>query len=261
VWRAGGDDSNNMIVPLDSRFEDYSRARGELRIEASRCVALGPGGARAGLHPSLSAIAPLFDAGALSIALNVGDSSIRPAEDHHDYSFLEFLADGYTVPKWAAAMDSRIVEERRPQLRLARGGAVVGRARRLEAGRPVGPAFPDTRIGRDLSDALGAITGALDGASSPLVVQVVHAGFDTHENQLARQEVLYREFAEAVAVFWGTVAASGLSDRVMLYTETEFSRTLAPNENGGTGHGWGGHVLMLGGPYAGGRLHGKFPSM
>jgi hypothetical protein len=47
----------------------------------------------------------------------------------------------------------------------------------------------------------------------------------------------------------------------MLYTETEFSRTLAANELGGTGHGWGGHMFMLGGPYRGGTLHGEFPSL
>ena len=215
VWLAGGDDSNNMVVPLDGRFESYSRARGELSIEAGRLAVLARTGASAGLHPSLASLVPIFEAGDLSIALNAGDLALRPSAMHHDYNFLEFMADGYTIPKWAAAIDPRIVEERRPHLKLAGGGAAVGKARRLEAVRPAGPEFPHTRIGRDLGNALGVIIGGLEGATSPLVVQVVHSGFDTHRDQLAKQAALYQELADAVAVFWehcGRVRAARQGD-------------------------------------------------
>lgn len=262
LWLAGGNDSNNMIVPLDARYEKYARARGPLALAASEVNALSGSGSAAGLHPALRALGDLYQAGELSFALNVGDSSVRVSDLYHDYSFLEFLAEGYTAPKWAAAsIDRESLELRRPKLALPAGGTVLGRARRLTAEAPVGPAFPDTPIGRALGSALSVIASGLEGAGTPLVIQAVQSGYDTHMDQAQRLSALYAELAEAVEVFWSSVKGLGLSDRVMLYTETEFSRSLTANEHGGTGHGWGGHMFMLGGPYRGGMLHGEFPSL
>lgn len=261
LWLAGGNDSNNMIVPLDARYERYARARGPLALAASEVHALS-GGEAAGVHPALRAMGDLYQGGELSFALNVGDSSVRVSDLCHDYSFLEFLSDGYTAPKWAAAsIDRESLERRRPKLALPAGGTVLGRSRRLAADAPLGPAFPDTPIGRALGSALSVIASGLEGAETPLVIQAVQSGYDTHMDQAQRQAALYSDLAGAIERFWSSVRGLGLTDRVMLYTETEFSRSLTANEHGGTGHGWGGHMFMLGGPYRGGMLHGEFPSL
>lgn len=262
LWLAGGNDSNNMIVPLDARYETYSRARGPLALAASDVSALSGGESVAGLHPALRALGDLYHAGDLSFALNVGDSSVRVSEMCHDYSFLEFFADGYTAPKWAAAsIDRESLERRRPALALPAGGAVLGRSRKMAADAPLGPAFPNTPIGRALGSALSAIVSGLEAAETPLVLQAVQNGYDTHMDQPQRQAALYGDLAGAIECFWSSVTGLGLRDRVMLYTETEFGRSLIANEHGGTGHGWGSHMFMLGGPYRGGRLHGEFPSL
>ena len=52
-----------------------------------------------------------------------------------------------------------------------------------------------------------------------------------------------------------------MSQSVTIYTDTEFNRTLIPNQTGGTEHGWGGHQLILGGGTLGGQIYGTFPTI
>jgi uncharacterized protein (DUF1501 family) len=64
-----------------------------------------------------------------------------------------------------------------------------------------------------------------------------------------------------VVAFYRSIEEMGIADRVTLFTQTEFNRTLAPNHNRGTEHGWGGHQLVLGKSVLGGQVHGRFPSL
>lgn len=260
IWLNGGEDSNNLIVPLDGRYSAYARGRGELALEASEVYPLHSTRGAAGLHPALGRLGRLFDAGEMSILLGVGDSRRSPDMSGHDYSALEFLTDGEFVPRWAVGVNREAASRRKATLSLE--GGVTGFARSA-AGKlveVVGPAGPETRLGRSLAEAARAILGRGE-AAGPLVLQVVQGGYDTHWNEMAKQQALYAELAEAVEWFWSVISASGLRDRVMLYTDSEFNRELVPNEKGGAEHGWAGHRLMLGGPLAGGSLHGEFPSL
>lgn len=45
------------------------------------------------------------------------------------------------------------------------------------------------------------------------------------------------------------------------FTESDFSRTLQPNSNGGTDHAWGSHHIVMGASVKGGQLYGKFPTL
>jgi uncharacterized protein (DUF1501 family) len=53
--------------------------------------------------------------------------------------------------------------------------------------------------------------------------------------------------------------AVATGDQVITFTESDFSRTLLPNTNGGTDHAWGSHHFVMGGPVQGGDLYGSFP--
>jgi len=44
----------------------------------------------------------------------------------------------------------------------------------------------------------------------------------------------------------------------MVMVMTEFGRTCKENGNGGTDHGHGGAMLLLGGPVKGGKVHGEW---
>src|SRR6185436_7824640 len=71
--------------------------------------------------------------------------------------------------------------------------------------------------------------------------------------------VRLREFGAALLAF-----RRDLGDRlqdVSLVTLTEFGRTVRENGNRGTDHGHASVSFVLGGPVAGGRVHGRWPGL
>ncbi len=83
-------------------------------------------------------------------------------------------------------------------------------------------------------------------------------GFDTHDAQLDDHHALLSELSSALADFHQATVTLGLSDRVTLFTASDFNRTY--NSNGkGSDHAWGGHHLVLGGAVHGGQLYGSMP--
>ncbi|MEQ1589915.1 MAG: DUF1501 domain-containing protein [Gallionella sp.] len=87
-------------------------------------------------------------------------------------------------------------------------------------------------------------------------------GFDTHDNQLAVQANLMARIDHAVAYFYNTLstlADSGdMSDKVTLFTASDFGRTFTSNGDG-TDHGWGAHHFVVGGAVKGKEIYGAFP--
>src|ERR1700750_1601084 len=70
VFLFGGNDSNNMIVPIDSRYAAYRTMRGPVALAAD---CLRPGGTRGfGLHPALANLQRLYDQQAAAMVFNVG---------------------------------------------------------------------------------------------------------------------------------------------------------------------------------------------
>ena len=86
-------------------------------------------------------------------------------------------------------------------------------------------------------------------------------GFDTHSNQAASLQDLFGQLSAALGTFNDTLNDLGVSQNVVTFTHSEFSRTFKPaGDNGdGSDHAWGGHSLIMGGPVKGGDLYGKFP--
>ena len=75
IFLGGGNDGNNMVVPLDG-YAAYSSVRqaSTLAIAENLLLPITPKslGQTFGLHPSLSAVQPLFAEGKLAIVTNVG---------------------------------------------------------------------------------------------------------------------------------------------------------------------------------------------
>lgn len=88
-------------------------------------------------------------------------------------------------------------------------------------------------------------------------------GWDTHVQQgtangsFARQAA---DLAAAIHAFW-TDLGSAYQDDVLLTTMTEFGRTVEENGSGGTDHGHGSCLFVLGGQVDGGKVHGRFPGL
>ncbi len=87
-------------------------------------------------------------------------------------------------------------------------------------------------------------------------------GWDTHVNQGNHKGQLagrLRPLGEGLALL-----ARGLGEawrETTIVVLSEFGRTVRENGNGGTDHGHGNVIWVLGGPVRGGRIYGDWPSL
>jgi len=277
LYLNGGNDSNNMIVPLDSPAYDlYAKARGPLAIPKSDLLSVysTAGAANYGFHPSLPGIRDLYSRGVLAVLANVGtaDAPLTRAQikanpaslpqnlfQHAGGSQFRYLPNGFLALPWAL-----------PAGPVARGSAVnilphdvteVG----SQAGSPrLGPAaalstrMPQTDTGLQFESIVNRLKEGISGQQGFVCVR---SGFATPVDQLAKQAALFAEIDQAVVAFYASLEELGIADRVTLFTESEFNRTLAPNRTGGTESAWGGHQLILGRSVLGGQVYGTFPSI
>lgn len=91
---------------------------------------------------------------------------------------------------------------------------------------------------------------------------VERGGWDHHNEVISSQENLFTEINDAIEDFWTELGVLGLQDDVVLYTASDFGRTLTSNGKG-SDHAWGGNAFILGGAAlaanGGGDVHGIYP--
>jgi len=84
-------------------------------------------------------------------------------------------------------------------------------------------------------------------------------GWDHHQNENNQLSNLLFQFSNAITAF-----CQDLGDRmedVVIVTMSEFGRTVEENGTGGTDHGHGSLMMVLGGPVQGGRIYGEWPGL
>jgi uncharacterized protein (DUF1501 family) len=93
-------------------------------------------------------------------------------------------------------------------------------------------------------------------------------GFDTHSDELATHEDLYSQLDDALYAFHTSIAQINAAAfptvqpiLETLFTQSDFARTFKPNSTGGSDHGWGSHMIVLGDSVVGGKMYGTFPSL
>ncbi len=87
-------------------------------------------------------------------------------------------------------------------------------------------------------------------------------GWDTHVQQGTRNGPFARraqDLSKSIAAFWRDLGT--FRDDVVLMTMTEFGRTVAENGSGGTDHGHGSCLFVLGNDVDGGKVHGNLPPL
>jgi uncharacterized protein (DUF1501 family) len=87
---------------------------------------------------------------------------------------------------------------------------------------------------------------------------VAAGGFDQHDRQMSEQPDLLADVSRSIGAFHSAMVELGISDKVTLFTQSDFGRTLTSNGDG-SDHAWGGTQLVVGGAVAGGRLYGDYP--
>ena len=87
-------------------------------------------------------------------------------------------------------------------------------------------------------------------------------GWDTHVQQGTANGSFARrasDLASSIAAFWQDLG--NYRDDVVVMTMTEFGRTVRENGSGGTDHGHGSCLFVLGNDIDGGKVHGDFPGI
>ncbi len=85
--------------------------------------------------------------------------------------------------------------------------------------------------------------------------------FDTHSTQLATQATLLSGISAAIGAFYQATQELGVANQVTTFTMSDFARTLQPNSNGGSDHGWGSHHFVVGGSVLGNQMYGAYPTL
>ena len=89
---------------------------------------------------------------------------------------------------------------------------------------------------------------------------VERGGWDHHNELLEPQSGLFIELNEAIEIFWTAIVSMGLQNNVVLYTASDFGRTLTSNGSG-SDHAWGGNHFIISGSANGGEIYGKYPDL
>lgn len=286
----GGNDSNNLVVPLDPQaYNAYARARGELALPASSLLPIQSNRLRTtfGMPAQVQELAALYRQQALAVVANVGDLSrsitrgnasaaVAPdASSHTAASKMQFLQGGWVTPSWWSSLLKETPEEFAARaFKFSDGlttassdGSWINGAREdnpdlISAINSVAvqTPFPQTGIGDELLRAVKlAQAGANIGLGNQLITCVM-SGWDTHRNELPQNAKLYADLSQALFAFYTATQELRISQNVTAFTWSEFNRAIAANSKHGTEHGWGGHQLVLGGAVAGGEIYGSFPS-
>ncbi len=121
-----------------------------------------------------------------------------------------------------------------------------------------GAVYPKSPLG----DSLRQIALLIKSDVGLEVAFAESGGWDTHVGQGTANGTFYRraqDLAQSIAAFWTDLGPR--QDDVVLTTMTEFGRTARENGSGGTDHGHGSCLFVLGNRVEGGKVHGSFPGV
>lgn len=118
------------------------------------------------------------------------------------------------------------------------------------------PTYPATGLGNYLKDAARLIRYGL----GTVVTYGGIGGWDTHQSQRASQDPNLTVINNAISAFYQDLVTMGKLNDVVLCIFSEFGRETFENNSGGTDHGWGGAMVVIGGPVRGG-VFGPTPTV
>ena len=126
------------------------------------------------------------------------------------------------------------------------------------------PYMGDLFVDNELSNSMHMIAKTIAARESlgmkRQIFFVDYGGWDHHDELLNSQAAMLDELSNSMFALNAALERIGAQDCVTTFTASEFGRTLTWNGNG-TDHGWGGNIMIMGGPVRGGQLYGDYPTL
>ncbi len=120
---------------------------------------------------------------------------------------------------------------------------------------PTGVMYPDHEFGNKLRFLAEMLRMAPDISIATADLD----GWDTHDSQHDRFPELVRTLSQSLAAFNRHLEAIGRPATIVV--QSEFGRRVKANESGGTDHGHGGLMMVLGSTVNGGNNFGRWPGL
>jgi uncharacterized protein (DUF1501 family) len=108
---------------------------------------------------------------------------------------------------------------------------------------PSPASYPNTELGKNLKTIASLIFSDINTS----IYYVSLGSFDTHVNQQAQQQRLFKEMNDAVESFITDLKAANRFNDVLFFTFSEFGRRVSQNASGGTDHGTANNMFLLSG--------------
>ncbi|MBK9760236.1 MAG: DUF1501 domain-containing protein [Flavobacteriales bacterium] len=98
----------------------------------------------------------------------------------------------------------------------------------------------------DLAKQLRNVSAFIQSGMETSVYYTSFDGFDTHVNQLGRQQKNLTQLSEAIGAFWNDLKAAGKQEDVLIMVFSEFGRRVKQNASNGTDHGTASNLFLIG---------------
>ena len=168
----------------------------------------------------------------------------------------DFSKQARTVPEVAQGKDARKALEHLIEVQKDINKAAGIIDDKIKSGPNHGVRFPDTRFGRRCSVAADLVAS---GVPCP-VIKLSIGGFDTHSDQLNKHSRLLAELSGGLSALRQALKATGIWERSLISTYSEFGRRARENGSQGTDHGTAAPHLVMGGAVQGG-FAGRYPDL
>ena len=112
-----------------------------------------------------------------------------------------------------------------------------------------------------LSEQLAIVARMIKGGLGTKVYMVTLGSFDTHANQEDDHRTLLEDLADSIKNFYTDLAVTGMDDKVLAMTISEFGRRPYENGSNGTDHGAASPVMLFGSGLNGSGFVGDHPDL